>query len=240
MCSFDIVCGLRARVAIENDREDCIERTGKLDLGAMKLPRLVRWLGAQVQFTLRAVVALLMIGSLALANFGYPVWEVAAKKGDTPFPCQFSRCGCQTREQCRTSCCCHSKGERVAWAVERGIDPDQVAVLTTEEKFQFAFTAKKTIVSKKSSCCQTAKVDCCSKPKMESCCEPEDAKELRWVLSIAASKCKGTGVDWIQAGFVGQPPLKVVFQIETREGRVVSDSEPIYFSPVTEPLLRPV
>src|SRR6188474_3469292 len=92
-----------------------------------------RRLRACFALDVRAVVALLMISSLALANFGYPVWEVALKKGDTPFPCQFSRCGCHTQEQCRTSCCCHSKQERVAWAVERGIDPDQVAVLTPAE-----------------------------------------------------------------------------------------------------------
>jgi hypothetical protein len=197
---------------------------------------------------------LLMIGSLALANLGYPVYEVAMKKGDTPFPCQFSRCGCQTAEQCRTSCCCHSKQERVAWAVERGVDPDRVAVLTPEEKFQFTFNAQQNLKQKKT-CCQTAKASCCSqkhKPtKITNCCETprlggslalpkEGAQELRWVLAISASKCKGTGVDWIQAGFVGQPPVKVAFQIEAREGRVVSDSEPIYFSPVTEPLLRPV
>lgn len=198
----------------------------------------------------RAVVALLMIGSLALANLGYPVYEVAMKKGDTPFPCQFSRCGCQTTEQCRTSCCCHTKQERVAWAVERGIDPDRVAVLTPEEKFQFTFNARQNLKQKKT-CCQTAKASCCSKPKVASCCESSpvrgnvaqpksEAKEIRWVLAISASKCNGTGVDWIQAGFVGQPPVQLAFQMEIHEGRIVNDSAPIYFSPVAEPLLRPV
>ena len=173
-----------------------------------------------------------------------------------PFPCQFSRCGCQTLEQCRTSCCCHSKQERVAWAVERGIDPDRVAVLTPDEKFQFTFNAQK--ATKKSSCCQTAKASCCSKAtQVAKCCEthrlgeslavPSDgvaakkeAKELRWVLAISASKCKGTGVEWIQAGFVGPPPVHIAFEIEIREGCIVNDRVPIYFSPVTEPLLRPV
>lgn len=211
---------------------------------------------ASFVLSVRAVMALLMIGSLALANLGYPIYEVAMKKGDTPFPCQFSRCGCQTAEQCRTSCCCHSRQERVAWAVERGIDPDRVAVLTPEEKFQFTFNAQQGLKQKKS-CCQTAKASCCSKAaQVAKCCETQrlggsvalpndvaakkEAKALRWVLSISASKCKGTGVDWIQAGFVGQPPLRVAIDMELNEGRVASDSAPIYFSPVAEPLLRPV
>lgn len=209
----------------------------------MKLLRIVRWQCSCAQLTLRALTALLMISSLALAQFGYPVWQVAAKKGDQPFPCQFSRCGCHTAEQCRTSCCCHSKQERVAWAVKRNIDPDKVAVLTPSEKLEFTFAAK-LVVAKKSDCCQSAKqASCCSQPKVDSCCEAKpqnEAKELRWVLAIAAHKCSGTGVDWIQAGFVAQPPVRVVLQIDPPVVQLTSEVAPVYFSPVVEPLLRPV
>lgn len=219
--------------------------------------RSLSWWRASVQTSLRAAIALVMIASLGLAQFGYPVYEVAVKKGDQPFPCQFSRCGCQTAEQCRTSCCCHSKRERVAWAVERGIDPDRVAVLTPAEKLKFTFGAG--LVAKKRSCCQaTAQKNCCEQErKVASCCEstrlggklalPINAnevlsapKQLRWVTAIAAQRCHGTGVEWIQAGFVAQPPLRVTLSIEIPEARVVSDVRPVYFSPVAEPLLRPV
>jgi hypothetical protein len=213
------------------------------------LGHLFRRLRAPFAVSLRAGIALLMIGSLGLAQFGYPVWQVAAKKGDQPFPCQFSRCGCQTADDCRTNCCCHSKQERVAWAVKRNIDPDKVAVLTPAEKLQFTFAAK-FVVAKKSSCCQTVKQSsCCSKPsapKVDSCCEAaglkaeEEAKELQWVLAINAHKCSGTGVDWIQAGFVAQPPMRVVLQIDPPVVQLVSEVAPVYFSLVAEPLLRPV
>lgn len=207
------------------------------------LGHLYRRFRALFVVSLRAGIALLMIGSLGLAQFGYPVWQVAAKKGDQPFPCQFSRCGCQTADDCRTSCCCHSKQERVAWAVKRNIDPNKVAVLTSAEKLQFTFAAK-LVVAKKADCCQPArKADCCSKPKVDSCCEAKpqnEAKELQWVLAINAHKCSGTGVDWIQAGFVAQPPVRVVLQIDPPVVQLTSEVVPVYFSLVAEPLLRPV
>lgn len=219
------------------------------------LGHLYRRFRALVAVSLRAGIALLMIGSLGLAQFGYPVWQVANKAGQ-PFPCQFSRCGCQSAEDCRTSCCCHSKQERVAWAVKRNIDPDKVAVLTPAEKLQYTYAAK-FVVAKKNSCCQTAKkASCCSQPveaKVDSCCESprlggslalpkakEEAKELRWVLAINAHKCSGTGVDWIQAGFVAQPPVRAVLQIDPPAVQLTSEVVPVYFSLVAEPLLRPV
>jgi hypothetical protein len=192
-----------------------------------------------VQITLRAAIALVMILSLFLAQFGYPVWKVVAKNGDRPFPCQFSNCGCHTAEQCRTSCCCHSKRERVAWAVDRGIDPDQVAVLTPAEKFEFTFEEPKT-----KTCCQAKKPSCCSQKKEASCCEStvEESSEaqLQWVLAIAAHKCRGTGVEWIQAGMVAPPPLPITFEVELPIVRALNHPLPSLFSVAQEPLLRPV
>jgi hypothetical protein len=193
-------------------------------------------------FTRRTVVALLMIGSLFLAQFGYPVWEVAEKgKGDEPFPCQFSRCGCKTREQCRHSCCCHSKQEKIAWALARKIDPNRVAVLTAAEQKLLAISTPKLTTTQ--TCCETGSGSCCKAAK-KSCCGGSLVKsekaQLRWVLAIEAQKCRGTGVEWIQAGFVAPPPVRVTLTIIPRETPAVSDAEPLYFSPAQEPLLRPV
>jgi hypothetical protein len=206
--------------------------------------RLLSTFARNVAFTRRAVVALLMIGSLFLAQFGYPVWEVAEGKGDEPFPCQFSRCGCRTREQCRQSCCCHTKEQKIAWALARGIDPDRVAILTPAEKTRYATSPPKS-AAKSFTCCQTSSTSCC-KPAKKPCCggatvAKTDAKpQLRWVLAIEAQKCHGTGVEWIQAGFVAPPPLPVTLTIIPRETPAVSDPLPLYFPPVAEPLLRPV
>ncbi|WP_254510793.1 hypothetical protein [Anatilimnocola floriformis] len=212
----------------------------------MGILRIISGWSAGMQFTLRATTSLLMILSLGLAQFGYPVWKVVAKNSDRPFPCQFSNCGCQTADQCRTSCCCHSKRERVAWAVKRNIDPDQVAVLTAEEKTEFTFAAKLEQPAK--TCCQTKKPSCCSAKKEVSCCTSAVAKsevksdevQLQWVLAIAAQKCRGTGVEWIQAGMVAPPPLPVEFAMEVLTTVSISEVLPIYFSPAQEPLLRPV
>jgi hypothetical protein len=183
-----------------------------------------------------------MIGSLLLAQFGYPVWEVSRKgKGDEPFPCQFSRCGCKTREQCRQSCCCHTKQQKIAWAQQRGIDPNRVAVLTAAEQELLAISTPK-LAAASPTCCGTGSGSSC-KPAKKPCCggiAKGEKPQLRWVLAIEAQKCGGTGVDWIQAGFVAPPPLHVALSIIPRETPAVSDAEPLYFSPVTEPLLRPV
>jgi len=217
----------------------------------MKRSRLFRLLASGTQVALRGGFPLLMVASLLLAQFGYPVWKVVAQKGDRPFPCQFSNCGCQTADQCRISCCCHSKSERVAWAVERGIDPDQVAVLTPDEKLELTFAAKLKQREKKS-CCQTAaKSSCCSQPKVESCSDASqlggslalpktERQEVLWVLAVSAHKCRGTGIEWIVAGMIARPPQPIEFQVEPRSARHCSAVEPLYFSPAAQPLLRPV
>lgn len=206
-----------------------------------RLYRPVRWLFAAARRCARRAIACAMMLSFLLANFGYPVWEPVTAKGDVPFPCQFSRCGCQTLEQCRQSCCRHSKREKVAWALARGIDPDQIAILTPEEKFQYTFEARaKVQIAKTDSCC-SPKPSCCSKGshQAEACATSESPAELRWVLAIAAQKCRGTAVDWLQAGFVTEPPAVVMLSIEVPEVAflAIRDSACSVVSP--EPLFRP-
>lgn len=189
--------------------------------------------------TTRALLALLMIGSLGLAQFGYPVWEVAdAGKGDEPFPCQFSRCGCKTREQCRQSCCCHTKQQKIAWALQHKVDPNRVAILSPAEQKELAVASPK--ITKL--CCETGSGSCCQSAK-KTCCggvAKTEKPQFRWMLAIEAQKCRGTGVEWIQAGFVAPPPVRVTLTIIPREIPAVSDAEPVYLSPASEPLLRPV
>lgn len=205
--------------------------------------RLLLGMPRNIAFTRRAVVALLMIASLFLAQFGYPVWEVADQsgKGDEAFPCQFSRCGCKTREQCRQSCCCHTKQQKIAWALKNNVDPNRVAILTAAEQELLAISTPQ--IAKTSVCCGTGSGACC-KPAKKSCCGGAVAKsekpQFRWVLAIEAQKCRGTGVEWIQAGFVAPPPRHATLTIIPRETPTVNAVQAPYFSPVGEPLLRPV
>lgn len=190
-----------------------------------------RWLHGIARSCSRAAVACAMILSFLLANFGYPVWEPVVTKGNVPFPCQFSKCGCHTLEQCRQSCCCHSKREKVAWALARGIDPNQIAILTPAEKFQYTFEVRsRAQVAQAESCC-ASKPSCCSKGEVPA--------KLRWVLSIAAQKCRGTAVDWMQAGFVAEPPAAVMLSIQVPEVARVMTTSPTASTSSVEPLLRP-
>ncbi len=161
----------------------------------------------------RAVVSLLMLVSYGLANVGYPVWEPVVGKGSVAFPCQFSACGCRTAEQCRKGCCCHTKQQKIARAVDRGIDPERVAVLTTEEK-------------------AAVKPSCCSQGSGKG--------QLRFVLAVEARKCTGAGIEWIQAGFVAVPPRPVEFVIAPPQVAAVDEVWTSYLPPVSGQLLRPV
>jgi hypothetical protein len=199
-------------------------------------------------------VSILMLVSFVVAYVGYPSWNQANGKGSEPFPCQFSQCGCRTIEQCRTSCCCHTKQEKFVWALERGIDPDRVAVLTEQEKSQFA--QQYAIEASAELCYSTpagksATKSCCSShspaatsPAATShnadCRETAADGGLTLVLAITARKCSGTGLDWIEASFVAAPPPIAKFTIAPRQVPAVDDVEPSYSPPVAGRLLRPV
>lgn len=187
---------------------------------------------------LRAVVSLLMILSLGLANFGYPVWAPSVAKGEA-YPCQFGRCGCRTLEQCRTSCCCHTKQEKVAWALERGIDPDRVAVLTAAEKMHFTGQTNVALVEKACCTARKAKSCCCSTSKSSACTAQKPTVGLTFVLAITAQKCSGTGVEWIQAGFVAAAPQPVSIVIAVPETLLDDAKFASYLSPASGHLLRP-
>lgn len=181
----------------------------------------------------------MLLGYLG-ATIGYPQYRPAVGKASSePFPCQHSACGCRTADQCRKSCCCHSKETKIAWALARGIDPNRVAVLTPEESAYYA--AKKAVT-----CCQTPKKACCSHkspgdtPSSRSCCsKAATAGGLDFVLGIQAQKCRGNGVDWIQAGFVALPPETVILTLAQPEVPRTLLDQPSYLSPVLGKLVRP-
>ena len=193
---------------------------------------------AVCRISIRPVVSLLMIASLALVHVGYPVWEPTISTVGEAFPCQFGRCGCRTLEQCRTSCCCHSKQEKVDWALERGIDPDRVAVLTPAEKMHFSGQTKVAMV-KKACTARTATSCCCSTSKSSACTAQRPTVGLTFVLAIAAQKCSGTGVEWIQAGFVAAAPQPVSIVFAVPETPLDDSEFASYLSPTSGHLLRP-
>jgi hypothetical protein len=152
-----------------------------------------RWLSLALRGSARGGVCCAMILSFLLANFGYPVWEPVQKAGPA-FPCQFSRCGCQSADQCSQNCCCAKKAK-------------------------FA----------------VAKKSCCTKGKVAKA----ERTQVRWVVAISARECQGTGVDWIQAGFVATPPRPVELAIAVPENILRIDCTFSYLAPSSERLFRP-
>ena len=203
----------------------------------------LRRVRVSVALTRRAVVNLVLMVAYLTAVIGYPDYRpVASKEAGEPYPCQFSSCGCRTREQCRTSCCCHTKAEKVAWAQARGIDPNRVAVLTAAEQTQLARgIAKPASECQKCSsgmkCCCQAKAQVVKKP---SCCDKKPAPAgLKFVLGIEAQKCRGAGVDWIQAGFVALPPQAVTITLAQPVSSATAVVSQRYLSPTLGRLERP-
>jgi hypothetical protein len=174
------------------------------------------------------------------ATIGYPEYRAAvSKESSEPFPCQHRSCGCRTAEQCRKSCCCHTKESKIAWALERGIDPSRVAILTPEEVSHYA-------AHKPAACCHTAKKACCSNKmatrpaEPRSCCAKKAVPTgLSFVLGIQAQECRGSGVDWIQAGFVALPPEPVTLAILQPATSSTTADPPAYLSPTLETLVPP-
>ncbi len=56
-------------------------------------------------------------------SLGLQIAPTGGKNLSRPFPCMFSRCGCQSAEQCWRGCCCQSLSERLAWARKNNVEP---------------------------------------------------------------------------------------------------------------------
>jgi hypothetical protein len=50
-------------------------------------------------------------------------FEGVKKNKSQPFPCMNSPCGCKDAEQCWRNCCCHTLAERLEWARENHVQP---------------------------------------------------------------------------------------------------------------------
>lgn len=99
---------------------------------------------------LTACVSLLVYAWIAL---GVPVPLVStAKRAVERFPCESSRCGCSTAEQCWRSCCCHPLDQRLAWAKRHGVQPPKFVL----DESRRAGTSKLTPAEGAPSCCKSS------------------------------------------------------------------------------------
>jgi hypothetical protein len=128
----------------------------------------------------RVVVVLLLVGQLFSAT-GLPLPAAPVVKDlSQPFPCMNNPCGCASAEACWSGCCCTTLAERIAWAREHGVQPPDY-VRDQVERFE-------------EDGCDPNAPDCPHCKKRHH--RPTAAAKphcLRWVLGIAARRCRGEG-----------------------------------------------
>jgi hypothetical protein len=142
---------------------------------------------------------LLAIAGYGIACFGFPVVRHSEKDLSKPFPCADRPCGCMSADSCWDHCCCFSREQKLAWAVEHGVEvPAWVLARKVEpEKASQA-------VAKCSHCKPTPTKSCCAGRAKPA--------QTKWVLGMLARKCRGQGSDWLSSGAVLPAPLPIVWQ----------------------------
>jgi hypothetical protein len=146
--------------------------------------------------TLRRKLAagLVLLGYLA-ATIGLPLPALAHKDLSTPFPCQDNPCGCQSAEQCWTSCCCYTVEEHWAWARAHDVEPPAYAVRPADDGWDSRPQREQE---------EAATCSCCAKKCQE---KPVSPKQVRWVNRAAALRCQGGSQFGVAAPSVPPPPL---------------------------------
>jgi hypothetical protein len=174
----------------------------------MRLPRRLP------RLFLRHALAVAALLAQVVAAVGAPAFSPrSAKSGAAPFPCQNHPCGCATPEQgWAGDCCCFTLEQKLAWAVERSIEPPPHVRATVEARA----SARKQ--KAKPSCCATSEKTCCENAK-----EGDGPPAVRWVAGIFAQKCRGDGTAGLFKFEVGFPPVQ---SPEAREPRTVCDFAP--------------
>jgi hypothetical protein len=95
-----------------------------------------------------------------------------------PFPCMFSRCGCNNAEQCWRQCCCHDLRSKLAWARQNNVTPPDYVIAEARAKGLLGpdeSIAECDTEKRKSKCCE--KSTCEKTATHPSCCEHSDCEE---------------------------------------------------------------
>jgi hypothetical protein len=172
---------------------------------------------------LHRVGAAVALFSYLAAVIGFPL-PATRKDTSLPFPCQEHACGCQSAEECWSSCCCFSPEERWAWAEAHHVVPpdyaerpaakasDSVRLCDREEEHDEAPAACCGHGhAQHGSCCAkgsatTSHPGCCSHEEHEdnsaAASETEDRSSVRWVVGVSALRCKGLSTIWVGSGAV--------------------------------------
>jgi hypothetical protein len=154
--------------------------------------------------------------TVAVSSIGVPLPAQSVKKSGDPFPCQGCACGCKDAESCWRDCCCHTNGEKLAWARRHGVKPPAfvIAAATRERTCDERYAAPccrsnqcddKTVASGTRSCCSKqphALAACANESPKSDCprCESElpapssrhrDSDDAGVVQLVAKLRCSG-------------------------------------------------
>lgn len=151
-----------------------------------------------------------------LIALGIPLPAAIRKDANQPFPCQDHPCGCQTAEQCWTSCCCFTPEERWAWARAHNVQPpayaEKPAAKPAEQPAVHGWNSVK-LRDRDGGAMAAATKSCCRKEgKRASCCRttPKPAerqtaskgRSVRWGSVVMAWRCQGLQTLWVGIGAV--------------------------------------
>jgi hypothetical protein len=145
-----------------------------------------------------------------VAALGFPLAVPAAKDRGQPFPCMNHACGCADAEQCWRHCCCFTPQEKLAWAKAHGITPPAYAERPAAQGWHTARLRDREQAETTTCACAQHRPDakgCCetaSRPVEKSSTKASTGS--RWVVGVAALRCRGLTSLWLSAGAVLPPP----------------------------------
>jgi hypothetical protein len=149
------------------------------------------------------VLGVCLVYLLAALEIPLPVF--VHKISSQPFPCQDHACGCQTAEQCWSSCCCFTPEERWAWAREHNVEPPSYAEKPAEKPADQGWNSVKL---RERDCGTTTEKCCCCAHKPEAPTSGSSNAPGRWVTMMTAWRCQGYSTLWTSTGTVlPVPPL---------------------------------
>ena len=151
------------------------------------LPRKAVW-----RLVRRRFAAGVVLLSYLAVTIGQPMPALAHKN----HPCENNPCGCQSAEECWTSCCCYTVEEHWAWARANHVEPPPYAVRPADDGWRQTPARDQEANEADCSCCT------------QKCTEPKSSKpQPRWVIGAAALRCKGANALGTSAAAVPPPSL---------------------------------
>lgn len=155
----------------------------------------------------------MLLAAYAVAATGLPLRGPAPPKAaGERFPCEDCGCGCGSADVCWNNCCCHTMGQRLAWAERENVRPpanvlskaqcaglDVSRWLPSAPKVSLVAAA---VVGETKACC------CCAKKQPPAEERDDERDEDDGSLAWRSLACHGVLSLWVSLS-VALPPAEV-------------------------------